>query len=52
MDSHIRKLDTRIGNKASELNALCTKIQKLEDEIATLFHKKLNAKKWKQQKCH
>ena len=45
MDSHIRKLDTRIGNKESELNALYTKIQKLEDEIATLFHKKLIAKK-------
>ena len=45
MDSHIRKLDTRISNKESELNALYTKIQKLEDEIATLFHKKLIAKK-------
>ena len=45
MDSHIRKLDTRISNKESELNALYTKIQKLEDEIATLFHKKLMAKK-------
>ena len=28
MDSHIRKLDTRISNKESELNALYTKIQK------------------------
>ena len=41
MDSHIRKLDTRISNKESELNALYTKIQKLEDEITTLHHKKL-----------
>ena len=45
MDSHIRKLDTRISNKESELNALFTKIQKLEDEITTLHHKKLISKK-------
>ena len=45
MDSHIRKLDTRISNKESELNALYTKIQKLEDEITTLNHKKLISKK-------
>ena len=45
MDSHIRKLDTRISNKKSELNALYTKIQKLEDEITTLHHKKLISKK-------
>ena len=45
MDSHIRKLDTRIRNKKSELNALYTKIQKLEEEIATLYHKKLVSKK-------
>ena len=45
MDSHIRKLDTRIRNKESELNALYTKIQKLEDEITTLNHKKLISKK-------
>ena len=45
MDSHIRKLDTRIRNKESELNALYTKIQKLEEEIATLYHKKLVSKK-------
>ena len=45
MDSHIRKLDTRISNKESELNALYTKIQKLEDEITTLHHKKLISKK-------
>ena len=45
MDSHIRKLDTRISNKESELNALYTKIQKLEEEIATLYHKKLVSKK-------
>ena len=30
MDSHIRKLDTRISNNESELNALYTKIQNLE----------------------
>ena len=40
-----RKLDTRISNKESERNALYTKIQKLEDEIATLYHKKLISKK-------
>ena len=45
MDSHIRKLDTRISNKESELNALYTKIQKLDDEITTLHHKKLISKK-------
>ena len=45
MDSHIRKLDTRICNKESERNALYTKIQKLQEEIATLHHKKLISKK-------
>ena len=41
MDDHIRKLDTKIRSKEAELNALYTKIQKLEEEIATLHHKKL-----------
>ena len=41
MDDHIRKLDTKIQTKETELNALFTKIQKLEEEIATLYHKKL-----------
>ena len=45
MDDHIRKLDTRISNKETELNALYTKIQQLEEEIATLHHKKLISKK-------
>ena len=45
MDDHIRKLDTKIQSKESELNALFTKIQKLEEEIATLHHKKLISKK-------
>ena len=45
MDDHIRKLDTKIESKESELNALFTKIQKLEEEIATLYHKKLISKK-------
>ena len=45
MDSHIRKLDTRISNRESELKALYTKIQKLEEEITTLHHKKLISKK-------
>ena len=44
MDDHIRKLDTKIQSKETELNALLTKIQKLE-EIATLYHKKLISKK-------
>ena len=44
-DDHIRKLDTRISNEETELNALYTKIQKLEEEIATLYHKKLVVKK-------
>ena len=45
MDDPIRKLDTRISNKETELNALYTKIKKLEEEIATLYHKKLISKK-------
>ena len=43
MDDHIRKLVTKIRSKEAELNALYTKIQKLEEEIATL--KKLVVKK-------
>ena len=45
MDDHIRKLDTKIRSKEAELNALYTKIQKLEEEIATLHHKRLVVKK-------
>ena len=45
MDDPIRKLNSRISNKEAELNALYTKIQKLEEEIATLHHKKLVVKK-------
>ena len=45
MDCHIRKLDTKIRSKETELNALYTKIKKLEEEIATLHHKKLISKK-------
>ena len=45
MDDRIRKLDTRISNEETELNALYTEIQKLEEEIATLYHKKLVVKK-------
>ena len=45
MDDHIRKLDTKIQSEETELNALFTKIQKLEEEIATLYHKKLISKK-------
>ena len=45
MDDHIKKLNTRIRNKEAELSELYTKIQKLEEEIATLHHKKLISKK-------
>ena len=45
MDDHIRKLNNRIRNKKAELNALYTKIQKLEKEIATLYHTTLISKK-------
>ena len=45
MDGHIRKLDTKIHSKETELNALYTKIQNLEEEIATLHHKKLISNK-------
>ena len=44
MDDHIRKLDTKIRSNETELNALYTKIQKLDEEIATLHHKKLISK--------
>ena len=45
MEGHIRKLDTKIQSKETELNALYTKIQKLAEEFATLHHKKLISKK-------
>ena len=45
MDGHIRKVNTRISNKEAELNALYTEIQKSEEEIATLHHKKIVVKK-------
>ena len=45
MDGHVRKLDTKIRSKETELNAIYTKIQNLEEEIATLHHKKLISKK-------
>ena len=45
MDDFIRKLNTRIRNKETELNTLFTKIQVLEEEIATLRHNKLISKK-------
>ena len=45
MEDHIRKIDTKIRSRETELNALYTKIQKLEEEIATLHHKKLISKK-------
>ena len=44
MEGHISKLDTKIRRKETELNALYTKIQKLEEEIALLHHKKLISK--------
>ena len=44
MDDYIRKLNTRIRNKETELNALYIKIQKLEEEIAALNHKKIISK--------
>ena len=44
MDDHIRKLDTKIQSKETELNALYTNIEQLEEEIATLHHKKLISK--------
>ena len=45
MEDHIRKLDSKIQSKESELNALFTKIHKLEEEIAILYHKKLISNK-------
>ena len=45
MEDHIRKIDTKIRSRETELNALFIKIQKLEEEIATLYHKKLISKK-------
>ena len=46
MDDHIRKLNIRISNKEAELNALYTEIQKLEEDIATLQHKKDKKSGW------
>ena len=42
MDDHITKLDIKIHNKETELNKLFTSIQKLEEEIATFRHKKID----------
>ena len=44
MDGHIKKLDTKIQSKETELNALYNKIQKLEEDLALLHHKKLISK--------
>ena len=41
----MRRLDTKIRNKETELNALYTKIQKLEEEIAIIYHKKISCEK-------
>ena len=45
MDEHIKKLSIKIRNKENELNAPYTKIQKSEEEIATLNDKKLEISK-------
>ena len=45
MEEHITKLNTNIENTENELNTLYNKIQKLEEEIVTLHHKKLIVKK-------
>ena len=47
MEDHIRKIDTKIRSRETELNALYTKIQKLEEEITTLHQKKIISKKLK-----
>ena len=47
MEDHIRKIDTKIRSRETELNALYTKIQKLEEEITKLHHKKIIFKKLK-----
>ena len=47
MEDHVRKIDTKIRSWETELNALYTKIQKLEEEITTLHHKKIISKKLK-----
>ena len=44
MDGHIKKLDTKIQSKETELNALYNKIQKLEEDLALLHRKKLISK--------
>ena len=48
MDEYIGKLNAKIHNKETELNEPYNKIQKLEEEIATLNHKKLVSKNRKQ----
>ena len=45
MDEHITKLNTKIRNKENVVKALYVKIQKLDEEIAALNHKKLIVKK-------
>ena len=45
MDDFTRKLNTRIHINKTELNELFTKIHKLDEEIATLRHKKINLQK-------
>ena len=45
MDGHVRKLDTKIRSKETELNVLYTKIQNLEEEIATFPPQEINLKK-------
>lgn len=45
MDDHIKKLNIKIRNTETELNALFTKIRKLEDEIGKLNHKKISCEK-------
>ena len=45
MDDHIRKLDTKIQSKESELNALFTKIQKLEGRECDITSQEINLQK-------
>ena len=45
MDGHIRNHDTKIHSKETELNALYTKIQKLEEEFCHIIPQEINLQK-------
>ena len=45
MDDHIRKLDTRISNRETELNALYTKIKKIGGRDCDIIPQEIDIQK-------